>query len=153
MRQQAFDRLDVRGTDHASAAQAAFLLLRFLGQNMTVEGVAALKAARGGFLETLRRAPVGFQLGHGLAPFLPPLQGTLHVTLLKRPQAALYGSVSLLFTASFRGDRILGSDGYFFKLFIPVGAGNAGDFFTTERSNNRWQGQLPHGWLSRAPTF
>jgi hypothetical protein len=26
-------------------------------------------------------------------------------------------------------------------------------FFTTERSNNRWQGQLPHGWLSRAPTF
>jgi hypothetical protein len=97
MWQQAFDRLVVRSTDHSRAAQAAFLLLRFLGQNMTVEGVATLEAARGGFLETLGRAPVGFQLGHGFAPFFAPMKGTLHVTLLKRPQAALYGSVSLLF--------------------------------------------------------
>ena len=62
---------------------------------MTVEGMAALEAARGGFLETLGRAPVGFQLGHGLAPFLSPV-GTLHLTLHKRPRGALFGSETLL---------------------------------------------------------
>jgi hypothetical protein len=108
MRQQAFDGLVVGSTDHCSAAQTAFLLLRFLGQNVTVKGVATLETARGGFLETLGRAPVGFQLGHGLAPIFAPMEGTLHVTLRKRPRTALYGSVSLLFTPHFSGEGILG---------------------------------------------
>jgi hypothetical protein len=94
MRQQAFDDFFIGGTDHASSAQTAFLLLGFFGQHMTMIGVATLEPARGGFLETLGRAPVGFQLGHRIAPFRP-LEGTLHLTLLKRPQGALYGSETL----------------------------------------------------------
>jgi hypothetical protein len=38
---------------------------------MAVKGVAALESARSGFLKTLGRTPIGFHLGHGVAPSTP----------------------------------------------------------------------------------
>ena len=64
MRQKTLDRLLVGSTDHAGAAQAAFLLLRFLGQDVAVIGVAAREAAGSGLLEALGRTAVRLHLWH-----------------------------------------------------------------------------------------
>jgi hypothetical protein len=46
------------------AAQLALPLSALLGQNMTAMRMVALEAAGRGFLETFRRAAIGFQLWH-----------------------------------------------------------------------------------------
>jgi hypothetical protein len=38
---------------------------------MAMKGVATFEPAGSGFLETFGRAPIGFHLGHGLAPYTP----------------------------------------------------------------------------------
>jgi hypothetical protein len=47
-----------------TAAQLALCLGRFFGQDMTHIGVAGLETTTPGFPETLRGAPVGFELWH-----------------------------------------------------------------------------------------
>jgi hypothetical protein len=121
MRQKTLDGLLVGRTDHVSAAQAAFLLLRFLGQDVAVKGVATLEAAGSGLLEALGRTPVGFQLGHGSAPFCPRW-GRYIRRYSKRPDDEVMGLLvawqRFFWPAIFCGVRILGLTSYFFKVFV-----------------------------------
>jgi hypothetical protein len=63
VRQKHFDAIHVGLMDLCLAAQLALTLGRFLRQDMTTMGLAALEALRS-FAKTLRRSPFGFQLGH-----------------------------------------------------------------------------------------
>ena len=51
-------------------AQLALPLGALLGQYVTTERMVTLEAARCSLLETLRCAPVGFQLWHGVLQYL-----------------------------------------------------------------------------------
>jgi hypothetical protein len=121
MRQKTLDGLLVGSTDHAGAAQSALPLLVFLGEDVAVKGVAALEAAGSGLLEALGRTPVGFQLGHGSAPFCPRW-GRYIRRYSKRPDDEVMGLLvawqRFFWPAIFCGVRILGLTSYFFKVFV-----------------------------------
>ena len=62
MRQQPHEAADVGLVDHRRASQLALTLLRHLGEDVAAIRLAALEAFRR-LAKTLRRGPVGFQLG------------------------------------------------------------------------------------------
>src|SRR5690606_16799961 len=54
----------VLGANDVRRTQAALTLGRLLGEDVATVGVASLVLAGGGLAETLRRRPVGLDLGH-----------------------------------------------------------------------------------------
>src|ERR1700685_3372897 len=71
VRQTLLDALHVGFADVHLAAQLALTLAGFLRQDMTTVGLAAFEAVRC-FAKTLRRSPLGFQLGHDRLLILLP---------------------------------------------------------------------------------
>src|SRR5690606_35817385 len=64
IRQHAVQAAGILGADVVRLPQVALPLGRLLGEDVATVRVAALVLARGGLAESLRRAPVGLDLGH-----------------------------------------------------------------------------------------
>ncbi len=62
--QHALDRRRICRADQSAAAQTALSFLIFAGENVTMAAAAAFDFARGGELETLLCAALGFQFRH-----------------------------------------------------------------------------------------
>src|SRR5690242_1872341 len=68
VRQHASHTLGVARLDVVGGTETALTLGRLLGQDVRLERVACLELAGSGLAKTLRRRPVGLDLGHGNAP-------------------------------------------------------------------------------------
>src|SRR5688500_6087594 len=67
IRKYAIEAAGILGADVVRLPQVALPLGRLLGEDVATVRVAALVLARGGLAESLRRAPVGLDLGHWMS--------------------------------------------------------------------------------------